>query len=156
MSLSFGEQSCVGYCGYHFNFGNVYYAVIPFANCPGCQFNGDFLDTLTEVSSHELAEAVTDPAGNGWLDPSLKPSDEIGDICNRQTVRMGGYLVQTEWSNAQGVCAFQPKNIWLELDSNPATAAIVAEDDNLYQLHKAGDIFKFTGAPIDGLAAPGQ
>ena len=30
-----------------------------------------------------------------------RPSTELGDICNRQTTRLGGYLVQTEWSNAQ-------------------------------------------------------
>ena len=35
--------------------------MIPFANCSGCVFPGQFLDTLTEVSSHELAEAITDP-----------------------------------------------------------------------------------------------
>jgi len=138
VSLALGQKSCgtpKGYCGYHFNAGNVYYAVIAFANCLGCQFDGDFLDTLTEASSHELAEAVTDPQGNGWFDPAS--GDEIGDLCNRQAVRMGGFLVQTEWSNAQGVCAFQPGNLfpnWLEIDENPASAAIVTEGENLYQL----------------------
>ena len=101
-------QSCVagGYCGYHNEVGAVYYAVIPFVNCNGCTFPGQFLDTLTEVSSHELAEAITDPALNAWFDPAT--GDEIGDICNRQTVRLGGYLVQTEWSNAQQACAVAP------------------------------------------------
>jgi hypothetical protein len=156
VSLSFGQQSCgspVGFCGYHSNVGNAFYAVIPFASCGGCEFAGDFLDTLTEVSSHELAEAVTDPEGTTWFDPNPAPGEEIGDICNRQTVRMGGFLVQTEWSNAQGVCAFQPANLfpnWLQLDNNPASAAIVVEGDNLYQLHKTGNIFKFTGPPITG------
>lgn len=156
LSLSFGEQSCAvptGFCGYHSNFGNVFYAVIPFANCSGCVFAGDFLDTLTEVSSHELAEAITDPALNAWFDPNPPPGEEIGDICNRQTVRMGDFLVQTEWSNAQGKCAFQPGNLfpnWLELDDNAATAAIITEGENLYQLHKTGNIFKFTGTPLSG------
>ena len=65
-------------------------------------FPGQFLDTLTEVSSHELAEAVTDPDLNAWWDSST--GDEIGDICNRQTTRLGGFLVQTEWSNAANAC----------------------------------------------------
>jgi hypothetical protein len=100
-------RSCQQYCGYHNHYGaNTYYAVIPFANCPGCQFAGPFLDTLTEVSSHELCEAITDPALNAWWDSSS--GDEIGDICNRQTVNLGPYLVQTEWSNAMGVCTIVP------------------------------------------------
>ena len=96
------KQSCQDYCGYHSHIDAVYYAVIPFADCPGCVFPGQILDTLTEVSSHEFAEAVTDPALNAWWeDPQ---GDEIGDLCNRQTTRIGGYLVQTEWSNAQSAC----------------------------------------------------
>src|SRR5262249_17301037 len=34
--------------------------------------------------------------------------NEIGDICNRQTLRLGGYLIQTEWSNSQGACVLAP------------------------------------------------
>jgi hypothetical protein len=108
VSLSFGSQSCTGYCGYHDHVGGVYYAVIPFVNCSGCVFPGNFLDTLTEVCSHEFAEAVTDPQLNAWFDPVTGPGDEIGDICNRQTTRLGGFLVQTEWSNAQAACVVAP------------------------------------------------
>jgi hypothetical protein len=106
VSVSFGSQSCVagGYCGYHDHIGNVYYAVVPYVSCPGCVFPGQLLDTLTEVSSHELAEAITDPELNAWFDPTTGPGDEIGDICNRQTTRLGGYLVQMEWSNARSAC----------------------------------------------------
>ena len=63
-----------------------------------------FLDTLTEVSSHELCEAITDPTLGTWFDPNT--NNEIGDICNRQTVRLGNFLVQTEWSNELTSCAF--------------------------------------------------
>ena len=110
VSVSFGSQSCAagGFCGYHDHIGNVYYAVIPFVNCQGCVFPGDILDTLTEVCSHEFAEAVTDPQLNAWFDPVTGPGDEIGDICNRQTTRLGGFLVQTEWSNAQNACVVAP------------------------------------------------
>jgi hypothetical protein len=100
------DQSCSGFCGYHNHIGGVRYAVIPFANCSGCVFPGQFLDTLTEVSSHEFAEAVTDPALNAWWESGV--GDEIGDICNRQTTRLGGFLVQTEWSNAQNACVIAP------------------------------------------------
>jgi hypothetical protein len=110
VSMFGGTSSCVarGFCGYHGNIGNVFYAVIPFVDCSGCTFSGQFLDTLTEVSSHELAEAVTDPDGTGWWDPFTGPGDEIGDICNRQTTRLGGFLVQTEWSNARQACVAGP------------------------------------------------
>jgi hypothetical protein len=97
------QRSCQDYCGYHNHIDGIYYAVIPFADCQGCVFPGQILDTLTEVSSHEFAEAVTDPALNAWWEDGQ--GDEIGDLCNRQTTRLGGYLVQTEWSNAQNTCA---------------------------------------------------
>lgn len=98
--------SCSSYCGYHDVIAGtgIYYAVIPYVNCNGCLFPGAFLDTITEVTSHELAEAITDPALNTWWDPDT--GNEIGDICNRQTVRLGNYLVQTEWSNTQRACVF--------------------------------------------------
>jgi Bacterial Ig-like domain (group 3) len=56
------------------------------------------LDQLTAVTSHELAEAVTDPDVNystlGWYDPQR---GEIGDITESNPsayVRLDGYLVQ--------------------------------------------------------------
>ena len=155
VSLAFSSQSCVssGYCGYHSHIGGVYYALIPFVNCGGCVYPGNFIDTLTEVSSHEFAEAVTDPALNAWWDPTTGPGDEIGDICNRQTVRLGGYLVQTEWSNSQAACVFDaasPFSHWQELDNNPASVAIVADGGDLYQLHNTGKIWKYVGPPLTG------
>jgi hypothetical protein len=54
--------------------------------------NGD----LTETTSHELAEAVTDPDYTlnlpGWYDGS--PSEEVGDLTAGQTVYLDGYAVQ--------------------------------------------------------------
>jgi hypothetical protein len=152
VSISFGSKSCVadgGFCGYHDHIGNVYYAVIPYVNCPGCAFSGQFLDTLTEVSSHELAEAITDPELSAWWDPVTGPGEEIGDICNRQTTRLGGFLVQTEWSNAQAACVIAPVS-WQMLDNNSATTAILADGDDLYQLHNTGKIWKYTGTPLSG------
>jgi hypothetical protein len=61
-----------------------------------------FTGTSTTSSTHELCEAITDPALGTWWDPNT--GDEIGDICNRQTATLGGYVVQTEWSNAQNAC----------------------------------------------------
>src|SRR5207249_733185 len=47
-----------------------------------------------------------DPDLNAWWETGA--GDEIGDICNRQTTRLGGFLVQTEWSNAQDACVIAP------------------------------------------------
>jgi hypothetical protein len=100
--------SCSAFCGYHNAIAGsgIYYALIPFATCSGCVFPGNFLDTITEISSHELCEAITDPTLATWWDPNT--GNEIGDICNRQTVRLGNYLVQTEWSNRQNACVLGP------------------------------------------------
>ena len=107
-SLLDSSRSCApgGFCGYHNHASGLRYAVVPFADCQGCVFPGELLDTLTVVSSHELAEAITDPDLDAWWDGAT--GEEIGDICNRDTVRLGRFLVQTEWSNAQGACAVAP------------------------------------------------
>jgi hypothetical protein len=98
-----------GILGYHGAFGGVdaaghaatiRYAVVAY---PGGTVHNSGLgtsafDQLTEVSSHELAEAVTDPdvdyARLGWYDPRW---GEIGDITEdnpNALVRLNGYLVQ--------------------------------------------------------------
>ncbi len=41
------------------------------------------------------------------------------------------------------------------LDNNPATKAIVADGDRLYQLHSSGKIWRFTGTPCSGNSCPG-
>jgi len=97
-----GMQSCQNFCGYHQHIGNsIFYAVEPHITCVGCNF-GTILDSLTKVSSHELAEAITDPASNGWFDPNSL--EEIGDICNTSTTRLGGFLIQNQFSNARAAC----------------------------------------------------
>jgi hypothetical protein len=93
------------YYGYHssfYDFGtNVIYAVI--ANPVG---NSDIphlsaFQQQTEVSSHELAEAATDPLQNAWYDNKLGSSyGEIGDLASLQYGTYQGYIVQKEWSNS--------------------------------------------------------
>lgn len=106
------DRSCTfntGYCGYHNHINQqIFYAVVPFPACQGCSF-GSVLDSLTKISSHELAEAVTDPALNAWTDPN--DMSEIGDICNDQTARLGGFVIQPEWSNRQNACVIRPQQV---------------------------------------------
>ena len=98
-----------GILGYHGAFGGttasvtpvtIRYAVIAY---PGGAVGNSSLgtsptDQLTAVSSHEVAEAATDPDVNygrlGWYDPQR---GEIGDITENTSgalVRLNGYLVQ--------------------------------------------------------------
>jgi hypothetical protein len=97
------ERSCQAFCGYHDrSAAGLYYAVVPYPNCSGCLGDLQPLDALTSVSSHELAEAVTDPVpGQGWYDDA---NGEIGDICAWQNKKLGDYQVQLVWSNRAKGC----------------------------------------------------
>lgn len=98
-----GSASCTDFCGYHdATSDNIFYAAMPYPNCPGCEGGLATLDALTSTSSHELCEAITDPVpGQGWYDDS---NGEIGDICAWKTKKLGQYTVQLEWSNAAEAC----------------------------------------------------
>jgi hypothetical protein len=109
--------SCVEFCAYHGTFvkNNAYgyYGVMPDlgGNCStGCGHNAAQQDNLTQVSSHELIEAVTDGAVGlatsagpplAWYDAT---NGEIGDICVRQSGQVAGFTIQLEWSNHANAC----------------------------------------------------
>jgi hypothetical protein len=118
-----------GYCGYHrfTNDGLVDYAFIPYNAVPGhCQSshprpNGSTADPALSTISHELAEMITDPGGDGWTGGS---GNEIGDLCitnfgpviggsgsrrYNESIAGGHYYLQEEWSNASGGCAPRAK-----------------------------------------------
>jgi hypothetical protein len=84
-------------CGYHWFIANanpkVYYAVMPYPGCAGCQETGQpDLVNLTIISSHELCESITDPEPwSGWNDSN---NGEIGDICAWKVGTIGPYTVQ--------------------------------------------------------------
>jgi hypothetical protein len=103
--------------GYHDSFqgtdagGNsvrIYYAVLAYPGNGTGYFsgNGSVIDALTDITSHEVAEAVTNPnyhsSSYGWNDDHLNgkntaPADgEIGDITEHLSpnwVRLNGYAV---------------------------------------------------------------
>jgi hypothetical protein len=102
------------FLGYHSSFTDsaghtIYYAVVDdqTGNCPLVGYSP--LQQFTKVSSHELAEAVTDPTGISWYDSfgtaktNTDFGDEIGDLCNgyADITTLNGYTVQNEWSNQQ-------------------------------------------------------
>jgi hypothetical protein len=115
-------RSCVNFCGYHGTYINsnlsIPYGVLPDLGSGGCQSGCGsgpaVFDNLTSVSSHEMAESITDAEVGiatdyarplAWYDP---PPDnaEIGDLCNHNHATLSGYTVQTEWSNAANACVF--------------------------------------------------
>jgi hypothetical protein len=98
-----GSRSCQAFCGYHSDIaGQIFYAVMPYPGCQGCTGSLGLLQALTSTSSHELAEAITDPIpGQGWYDDA---NGEIGDICAWKTKTLGGYTIQLEWSNKANAC----------------------------------------------------
>lgn len=98
--------SCLTFCGYHDAIANsIFYAVVPYPSCTSCLNGLSVNDALTSISSHELAEAITDPVpGKGWYDNT---NGEIGDICAWKTTKLPNtnYLIQQEWSNQLNACS---------------------------------------------------
>jgi hypothetical protein len=110
VTTAFGT-SAVDFYGYHSAFVGptglaVNYAVLPYPTGPNAPYPRlSPFETLTKVSSHELAEGVTDPQGDGvgatawyddrWRDPaSGMRGGEIADITDGVIVDLGGYVVQ--------------------------------------------------------------
>jgi hypothetical protein len=108
-----------GFCGYHGTYSNnnlsIPYGVIPdFGPGSGCDVGcggGSTFQNLTSVSSHELAESITDTEVGlantfarplAWYD--VPNNVEIGDICNHVHATLSGYTVQQEWSNSRNAC----------------------------------------------------
>jgi hypothetical protein len=93
------------FLGYHSMFHlngssqQVYYAVLPYQGGVNGQVRGapSPLDGITEATSHEVAEAVTDPdTYTGWRDYAFQGPNEIGDLANLQFGWWNGWLVQKE------------------------------------------------------------
>jgi len=103
------DASNTTFLGYHGAFAgktasgtamDIHYAVIPYPGAPNFSassqgFASNF-DEMTAVTSHELAEAVTDPNVNykalGWYDDQL--NGEIGDLAEGNYANLNGYVVQ--------------------------------------------------------------
>ena len=125
--------SCVGsscaftqYCAYHSRIGNgtsaILYANMPYAMSvssacnSGQRPNGDDADATLNVTSHEHAEAITDPQGSAWYDSrGYENGDKcawnfgtaVGSTANgsyNQVINGHYYWLQQEWSNKSSAC----------------------------------------------------
>jgi len=123
-------DSCVQFCAYH-NTGTVsgsgdplVYGVLmdefTTACAEGCGGNATAMENMTDTSSHELAESITDAdigldTGNNYAYPAAWGDNnnncgEIGDICDSgsagDTITVGGrtWSVQELWSNKLREC----------------------------------------------------
>jgi hypothetical protein len=101
----------VGFAGYHNSFVDssgqlVRYAVIPDPIGNDQVAGLSSFQQQTAASSHELAEAVTDPDGSSWWDNTNDSTSgyEVGDFAdlNTDVLYLNGYAVEELWSNAAG------------------------------------------------------
>jgi hypothetical protein len=116
------DPGMAGATGYHdpevngqvLHFGVVFY--------PGSVPDPAAFDDLTATSSHELAEAATDPNGDGWNNLNVA---EIGDMAfalpGNPNGWFDGYLVQSLWSNDQMTRVLPPGAVWFDPSSAGAT-----------------------------------
>ena len=104
------------WCAYHGKVGarpNVTYTDLPYitdagTNCGRGSVNGGagLLDGVSIVEGHELAETITDPLLNAWIDAG---GNEIGDKCawyqlGNVTLNGNRFAMQPLWSNAANGC----------------------------------------------------
>jgi len=123
----FGTQWCA-YHGAVASLPNVTYTDLPYmtdagGNCgenivnPGAS---GILDGVSIVEGHELAEVITDPLLNAWIDSS---GSEIGDKCawtGLGDLNLAGasFAVQPLWSNAANGCVRPNRPISGQADFN--------------------------------------
>lgn len=106
-----GSRSCSAFGGYHESTvettrHNAYYIVMP--DC------GNSFRSFTVVSSHELAEATTDPQPTPGSNPDFPQAwndangSEVGDLCQgssgRVTTALGTFTVQGIWDEVSHGC----------------------------------------------------
>jgi hypothetical protein len=108
MKVTMSGSSCSTFCGYHghftYNGFDIRYAVFPYLNCNACKLsNLTVADMMTIVVSHEIREAVTDPQLNAWYDDQGYEADDKCAWHNLYQMTNGGFWVQPEYSNGDGV-----------------------------------------------------
>ena len=111
-----GDSSLSNMCAYHgsmpYGAASAYYAAVPHYTRTGpCRAPSSLtnFDVVSDITAHEVAEAITDPdtARPAWFDPNSRY--EIADICDGHAGFMKfadgqSYLVEYLWSNFDNTC----------------------------------------------------
>jgi hypothetical protein len=107
------------WAGYHTSFIDdrnelVNYAVVPYPRDLTAEGGLSSFDQITATSSHELAEAATDPTlPRAWFDATAPGGEgEIADLADGLQGRYLGYQVQPLWSNVQQTAVLPPDATW--------------------------------------------
>lgn len=111
-----GMTSCFSFGGYHNAYKSAKYGDVFYGVMPECSFfGGGSFSSITNVSSHELIEAVTDPFPTPGDKPAFPQAwnaadgNEIADLCQNgpgTTLQgpKGTYSISLEWSNTRNRC----------------------------------------------------
>jgi hypothetical protein len=171
VQTSDGENSITDFLGYHSSFvdtagSTVYYAVVVHQSGNATLSGYSAFQQFTKVSSHELAEAITDPGGgSGWWDSTPGSStngEEIGDLCNSSAyiTTLNGYTVQDEWSNLQfaatgngALLLTSPRTRSFSMDGN-GTIYELNTDSTLWHRDPAGNWALISGNVLSFALAP--
>jgi hypothetical protein len=132
--IQVGSCGTNAYAGYHslsnLGHGPTIYALVPdplieFTPPPGADPQGNpEAESSIDTSAHETVEAITNPEGDGWMDPN---GFEVGDKCENpedgtplgyapngspydQLIGGDKFLVQMMWSNARSGCVQRSTN----------------------------------------------
>src|SRR5581483_7201234 len=174
-----GSSSCVagGFCAYHgttsntLNSNHLLYGVLPDmqagSGCSsGCGTSSTF-GNYTSVTSHELAEAMTDAdvgiattfsAPLAWYDMT---NGEIGDICNAQqgsyTANGTTYTIQLEFSNSANNCVLPPATATpnFSLSASPSSLSVTqgSSASSTITVHPTGGFTGSVSLSASGLPA---
>ena len=109
----------------------------------GWMYANHDIDGGTHLATHEIVEAIG--ADNG-------APKELCDDCQDQNPDgnyVNGILTETYFDLKTGTC-IAPGSGWLELDDNSDSVRLLADFDQLYQMHSDGTIWSYTGPPHSG------
>ena len=144
-----------GLCGRHSDqSGYIFSDIADYSSTPENCGGANATQAITLVSSHEYAEAATDPyLGTGWTG-ACGGSCEVGDgpannVCNLVAgPTIGGSLVQEIWDNASQAC--QGASTQGGMASRIVGWAVSSSHGGYWNVGSDGSIFYYDGAPFEG------
>ncbi len=104
-------------------------------------YGGSSVGGVCQTATHEIVEAIGLASG---------APKELCDDCKvafpSGATTLNGLTVETYFDAARNTC-IAPGTGWVLLDSNGDSVGIVADGASLYQMHRDGGIWRYTGSP---------